>query len=323
MKFSGTCSWFGGPDDMGVAPDEGLAFIFEIDDAPGLFLPIQPAGTTGLARRLDPDQFYVACRWDYNITSKEELLELRVVVRAPKTGREAIAQPADWGPHEEKTGGRAADLSPGLMSFLQIETDDQVEVLVPVPTEDGPMTVVISAGHGLHVAGASGPQPWGLNEVEWARKATAQIAAYLREGGTTVFEFYENQAHDQATNLQNIIAYHNSKPGDLNVSVHLNAYQPTETKPMGCEVLFLTQETTAREVSAAIAKAGELIDRGPKHRTNLAFLNQTIAPAILLELAFCDSKPDCELLQKNFEVICLAVAETIDGGGAQVAGGST
>src|SRR5262249_43925534 len=61
----GKCSWFGGPDDTGVSPSEGLAFITSVDQAPQLFLPSQPAGTTGLARRLNPYTHFVACRWDY------------------------------------------------------------------------------------------------------------------------------------------------------------------------------------------------------------------------------------------------------------------
>jgi hypothetical protein len=126
----GTCSHFGGPDDAGVAPDEGLAFIYAVDDAPQLFLPHQPEGTTGLARRLNPYIHYVACRWDYAVTPKPSLLEDVALVRATATGLAMKAFCADWGPHEEKTG-RAADLSPGLMDDLGITTDDEVEVIFP------------------------------------------------------------------------------------------------------------------------------------------------------------------------------------------------
>jgi hypothetical protein len=51
------------------------------------------------------------------------------LVRAPKTGKQFIAHPADWGPHEDT--GRVADISPGLMQALGITTDDEVEVLYP------------------------------------------------------------------------------------------------------------------------------------------------------------------------------------------------
>ena len=67
-KAVGKVSWFGGPSDTGVAPDEGLAFIYDVSQAPELFLDYQPAGTTdregypvsecGDARRIlgDPGQ---------------------------------------------------------------------------------------------------------------------------------------------------------------------------------------------------------------------------------------------------------------------------
>ena len=127
----GTCSQFGGPDDTGVAPDEGLALVSEVNQAAQLFLPYQPEGTTGLARRLNPYIHYVACRWDYDVTSKERLLNGLALVRAVDSGRELTAFPADWGPHEDT--GRVADLSPGLMVDLDLTTDDEVEVIFPAP----------------------------------------------------------------------------------------------------------------------------------------------------------------------------------------------
>src|SRR5262245_1113325 len=125
----GKCSWFGGPDDTGVSPSEGLAFIYDYDTAPHLFLREQPSGTTGLARRLNPNIFYVACRWDYDETPKEMLAEAsrQAIVRA--NGREFYVWPADWGPHSDTS--RVADLSPGLMAALGLDTDDEVEVIYP------------------------------------------------------------------------------------------------------------------------------------------------------------------------------------------------
>jgi hypothetical protein len=127
----GPCSYFGGPEDEGVSADEGLAFIYDIDDQPCLFLPYQPTGTTGLARRLNPYVPYVACRWDYDVTPKETLLVDVAAVRAK--GLTLKAFPADWGPNAAT--GRIADLSPGLMDALGLETDDEVEVIFPYREE--------------------------------------------------------------------------------------------------------------------------------------------------------------------------------------------
>lgn len=129
MRLEGKCSWFGGPEDEGVEGCEALAFIYNIEMAPHIFLPIQPEDTTGLARRMNPFVHYLACRWDYSIHSKESLLENVARVTAVKTGISLTAFPADWGPHIDTD--RVADLSPGLMADLGIETDDEVIVEYP------------------------------------------------------------------------------------------------------------------------------------------------------------------------------------------------
>lgn len=138
VRFKGPCSWFGGPEDTGVAPDEGLAFIYDYDTAPYLFLSEQPEGTTGLARRLDADRvYYVACRWNYSVTPKEMLASNhKALVIA--NGIAHTAWPADWGPNENT--GRAADLSPALMTALGLQTDDEVEVIYLI-SEDQMMFV--------------------------------------------------------------------------------------------------------------------------------------------------------------------------------------
>jgi len=135
----GRCSEFGGPHDTGVSADEGLA-IWPGSDAviteanQHLFLAIPPAGTTGMARRLNPWIHYLACRWDYDVTPREMLRENLALVRSVETGRALTAFPADWGPHENT--GRVADLSPGLMLDLGLSTDDEVEVIFPYDPED-------------------------------------------------------------------------------------------------------------------------------------------------------------------------------------------
>jgi N-acetylmuramoyl-L-alanine amidase len=131
--LTGKVSWFGGPEDTGVSPDEGLAFIDDVMKKPELFLPYQPEGTTGLARRLNPRIHYIACRWNYNEVPKSMLLEEIALVRNPATGFGLKAFPADWGPHENT--GRVADLSPGLMDDLGLVTDDEVEIVFPYREE--------------------------------------------------------------------------------------------------------------------------------------------------------------------------------------------
>jgi len=129
----GRCSWFGGPDDHGVSASEGLAFFYDVADAPHVLLHEQPSGTSGLARRLDPETHFVACRWDYNVTPKEMLRDQTLKARVSAHGKSFLAYPADWGPHTNT--GRVADLSLGLMEALGLNTDDEVEVVYPASAE--------------------------------------------------------------------------------------------------------------------------------------------------------------------------------------------
>jgi spore coat assembly protein SafA len=142
--FQGRMSTFGGPDDQGVGPDEGLALVTpkNLKLFGDVLLPEQPPGTTGLARRLDPEKFYLACRWNYTETPKDILAKSRVHVANLLTGTWALARPVDYGP--ALWTGRVADLSPGLARYLGLDTDDEVEVkfspqapiITPEPAEE-------------------------------------------------------------------------------------------------------------------------------------------------------------------------------------------
>lgn len=133
MTLRGRMSWFGGPlADSVQRADEGLALYSEADTS-GLFLDMQPPGTTGLARRLNTGAYYIACRWDYDITPKHWLRQIKVVVRNPQGGTEVEAYPVDWGPNIAT--GRVADLSPGILKALGLVTGDVVTITIPLPGE--------------------------------------------------------------------------------------------------------------------------------------------------------------------------------------------
>jgi N-acetylmuramoyl-L-alanine amidase len=302
----GKCSHFGGPEDMGVSPSEGLAFIYKVEDCPDLFLPAQPPGTTGLARRLDPAEHYIACRWDYDETPKDMLPDMLVRVRAIKTGKTLFARPADWGPHEDT--GRVADLSPGLMAALGIETDDEVEVGFLEGEHEQPAArysrICISSGHSTECQGAIGI----LNEVDEATRVVDRVAGVLQARGVTVQTFHDTKSTSQDRNLNCIVDWHNAQERELDVSVHFNSTDPTPSGPVGTEVWYITQQDLAAEVATAIAKSSGLKDRGPKYTDGFFFLNHTAEPAILIEVCFVNSQPDAELYRSKFIAICDAIA---------------
>jgi N-acetylmuramoyl-L-alanine amidase-like protein len=156
FQVAGKMSTFGGPNDLGVGPNEGLALFDKPDlnnpDYANLFLPAPPPGTSGLARRLNPDQNYLACRWDYRTTPRTLLRNTQASVVNPQTGAQAFARAVDWGPGAAT--GRVADLSPGLAGALGPDTDDQVVVAI---TADQQTSTVDSGTNGDDGHGSANP----------------------------------------------------------------------------------------------------------------------------------------------------------------------
>jgi hypothetical protein len=132
FRVEGKMSTFGGPRDTGMSADEGLALFAQADlqdpKHSDLFLQTPPRGTRGLGRRLNPDKYYFACRWNYNDTPKEFLKRALARVENLLNGRAVDARPADWGPHPST--GRVADLSPGLAAALGLDTDGVVRITI-------------------------------------------------------------------------------------------------------------------------------------------------------------------------------------------------
>jgi hypothetical protein len=152
FRVEGKMSTFGGPHDLGMAANEDLALFTKPDlqdpKYAYLFLPASPPGTSGLGRRLNPDQYYFACRWNYADTPREFLRRALARVENPANGHAADARPVDWGPHPST--GRVADLSPGLAAALGLNTDDVVRITISarraIPVK--PALAMKRAGHG-------------------------------------------------------------------------------------------------------------------------------------------------------------------------------
>jgi N-acetylmuramoyl-L-alanine amidase len=168
--------------------------------------------------------------------------------------------------------------------------------------------IVLSSGHGLYVRGASGY----LDEVNEARRVVDTVASLLSHAGVEATTFHDDVSRSQSENLERIVSFHNSQQRDLDVSVHFNAYQTTNS-PMGTECLYVTQSSLAATVASKIAAAGDLINRGAKQRNDLYFLNETEMPAVLVEVCFVDSFADAEVYLANFDEICEALAEALSG----------
>jgi uncharacterized protein DUF2272 len=132
LTFRGLMSTFGGPSDTGMSATEGLALVRRQDlSIPNIRDCFPPGTTEPLGHNLDPAKNYLACRWNYLVTPASFLRTTPVTVRNVLTGKTAAAQPVDWGP--AAWTGRVADLSPGLATALGLHTNDECEVIVPLP----------------------------------------------------------------------------------------------------------------------------------------------------------------------------------------------
>ncbi|MEX3621849.1 N-acetylmuramoyl-L-alanine amidase [Viridibacillus arvi] len=167
-------------------------------------------------------------------------------------------------------------------------------------------TVVISGGHYGPYTGASDI----VDEVTEAWKISKQVAKLLRAKGITVHEFYDTVSKNQNDNLNRIVAFHNSKKRDLDLSFHLNS-TVRKAEGIGCETLYYDAVALAKKITDAICVTTGFKNRGAKERRELAFLRGTNEPAVLLEPFFVSSVEDVRIYEEKFNVICEAIANAV------------
>ena len=162
----------------------------------------------------------------------------------------------------------------------------------------------VHGGHNKKVSGASKY----LNEVTEDRKVKNKVISYLKAQGHTVYDCTDDAGTTQSKNLANIVAKCNAHTVTLDISIHLNAGGGT-----GCEVYYTSSKGKpyAKKVSAAVAKALGIKDRGAKASDTLYVLNHTKSPAILVECCFVDNKTDQKAW--NAEKCAKAIVEAVTG----------
>jgi hypothetical protein len=173
------------------------------------------------------------------------------------------------------------------------------------------MKIVISSGHGKYISGAVGPSPWGIHEHTEAVKVVNEAAAVMRSMGVEVITYEDTVSKSQNENLDRICDYHNAQgKHDLDVSVHFNSTDPQPSGPVGCEVFYKSSagKIVAQRTVDKICAASGLKNRGPKTE-NFAFLNNTNAVAVLVEVCFVNSHADVDIYHDRFYEICTAIAE--------------
>lgn len=152
-----------------------------------------------------------------------------------------------------------------------------------------------------------------LDEVTEDRAVKDRVIALLRAAGHTVYDCTDEVGRTAGQNLANIVAKCNSHRVDLDISIHLNAGGGT-----GTEVWYYSGSSVgaskASTVSAAVASALGLRNRGAKASTGLYVLRNTISPAILIECCFVDNMTDKNAW--NVEKCAKAIVEAVTGASA-------
>lgn len=177
-------------------------------------------------------------------------------------------------------------------------------------------TFNVHAGHnpdGKAACGAVGL----LKESTENRTIKDKVISYLKNEGHTVYDCTCNDGTDKNDVLKKIVSKCNAHTVDLDVSIHFNSGASDtdgNSKTTGTEVYVYSATSKACDEAKRIAKniaALGFKNRGVKVNEKLYVLNQTKAPALLIEVCFVDDKDDVTLYQKNIDNVAKAIAEGI------------
>lgn len=173
--------------------------------------------------------------------------------------------------------------------------------------------IFLNPGHDqLELKGTSDYDPGACNqyldmaENEIALAVGELVKKYLTDAGCEV----KLLQHEY---LSFICADANSWGADLFVSIHCNAFNEVAH---GTETLTHPDDEEGHKLAECIHKQildtfEELTDRGVKDRSDLAVLNGTDMPAVLVEMAFIDNTSDAILLRDQQDEFARAIARGV------------
>lgn len=169
------------------------------------------------------------------------------------------------------------------------------------------MHIAIAGGHSANARGASGF----IDEYDCDRAFVAQLVPAFESQGWYVTDC-SNDADSVNGELAEECRIANASGADLFIAVHFNAGGGT-----GTEVWHYpgsSAESYAESVSAELASALGLRNRGAKATTGLYVLNRTAMPAILIEVCFVDTEQDADAWHAtSWDALCGAVVRGLGG----------
>ena len=180
------------------------------------------------------------------------------------------------------------------------------------------MKIAIAGGHSAVARGAVGY----IDEYEKDRAYVAQLIPALEAAGHEVVDC-SNESTSVKGELAEECRAANASGADVFMAVHFNSGGGT-----GTECWHHPDNAQARELSerlsANVASALGLRDRGAKGTTGLYVINRTNMAAVLLEVCFVDSQQDADAWHAApWDDLTAAVVNAFDGASFEGSGGGS
>lgn len=177
------------------------------------------------------------------------------------------------------------------------------------------MRILLTVGHSKlkngSITSADGSKFGGGNEYTYCKSLSKYVKKYLEANGHEVDRVVcpEGKFTKSTDERTYKLAIEHATSYDLVMELHLNA-AATKTAE-GCEVLYKSAngKKYASKVQKQLAKVFK--SRGIVKRDNLYMLNQTNAPAIILEPFFCTNPKEWKYAVENKAKIAKLIANGI------------
>lgn len=160
-------------------------------------------------------------------------------------------------------------------------------------------TINVHAGHNFKCPGASGQ----FSETSENRKVKDAVIKYLRQEGCKVYDCTDEDAKTANGNLYSIVTKCNAHKVDYDISIHFNASSSHTGHGTESYVWSLNRSQNAEGLDCGNRIHKRLValgfaNRGVKNGAGLYVVRNTNAPAVLVEVCFCDNKSDANLYKK-------------------------
>lgn len=170
----------------------------------------------------------------------------------------------------------------------------------------GKICLEIDSGHGGKDAGAVNGS---RHEADDNLKIGLRLGKVLKANGVDVAYTRKTDVYDSPSEKADM---GNKSGADYFICIHRNSSANKSAK--GAEVLVRTVEgkkyKMAKAIQANLVEKG-FVNRGVKTVDDLAVLNQTDMPALLIEVGFISNKEDNALLDEKFYSVVNAIARGI------------